>query len=77
MRKKKQKGYHCLTWNQRLQLEAYLKAKLPKKEIALLLGVHISTVYREIKRGMYNHKKTSYDCIGEKIYKFENRLSCF
>ncbi len=45
--------FRHLTFTQRLQLEAYLKAKLPKKEIAKLLGVHISTVYREIKRGAY------------------------
>lgn len=42
-----------LSFTQRLQLEAYLNAKLPKNEIANLLGVHISTVYREIKRGLY------------------------
>lgn len=42
-----------LTWTQRLQLESYLKVKLPVKEICKLLGVHNSTVYREIKRGKY------------------------
>lgn len=49
-----------LTFTQRLQLEAYLKAKLPKNEIAKLLGVHISTVYREIKRGQYTHLNSDY-----------------
>lgn len=48
------KHFKHLTFTQRLQLEAYLKAKLSKKEIANLLGVHISTVYRELKRGEYS-----------------------
>ena len=52
--------YKCLTWQQRLQLEAYLKTNIPKKEIARLLGVHISTVYREIKRGLYKKEKYPY-----------------
>ena len=57
-RKRKPKSpYKCLTWQQRLQLEAYLKTNTPKKEIARLLGVHISTVYREIKRGLYEREK--------------------
>lgn len=42
-----------LTWIQRLQLESYLKAKLPVKEICKIMGVHNSTIYREIKRGKY------------------------
>ena len=67
--------YKCLTWQQRLQLEAYLKAKLPKKEIAKLLGVHISTVYREVKRGTYIHKKGIYDCYGFKEYKYTEKYS--
>lgn len=71
-----------LSFTQRLQLEAYLKAKLPKKEIAKLLGVHISTVYREIKRGSYKrlnsktyefHMSYSPD-ISEK--KYRDNLSC-
>ena len=32
--RKPKRPYKCLTWQQRLQLEAYLKAKTPKKEIA-------------------------------------------
>ena len=47
--------YNCLTWIQRLQIEQCLKAKVPVKDIAVRLGVHISTVYREIKRGEYTH----------------------
>ena len=44
-----------LTKTKRLQLESYLKINLPKKEIAKLLEVHISTIYREIKKGEYEH----------------------
>ena len=47
----KKRPYKCLTWLQRLELERLMKAKLPIKQIALTLGVHISTVYRELKRG--------------------------
>ena len=47
--------YKTLTWNDRLQIEAWLKVKTPKKVMAEALGVHISTIYREIKRGQYEH----------------------
>lgn len=52
------RNFNHLTKTQRLQLEAYLKIKMSKKEIANLLGVHISTIYREIKRGEYQHLKS-------------------
>lgn len=42
-----------LTFNDRLRLEVLLKAKHKPKEIAAILHVHISTVYREIKRGRF------------------------
>lgn len=47
--------YKTLTWNDRLRIEAWLKVKTPIKQIAEMLGVHISTIYREIKRGQYEH----------------------
>lgn len=49
-----------LSKTKRLQLEVYLRMKMNKKEIAKELGVHISTVYREIKRGMYEHLLSDY-----------------
>lgn len=49
------KKYKHLTWTQRLTIENYLKIKMPIKEIAERISVHISTVYREIKRGRYEH----------------------
>lgn len=52
--------YKTLTWNDRLQIEAWLKVKTPKKVIAEALGVHISTIYREIKRGQYEHRNTDW-----------------
>lgn len=52
--------FNHLSFDQRLKLEGYLKAKLPKKQIAELLGVHISTIYREIKRGVYEHLNSDY-----------------
>ncbi len=40
-----------LTWTQRLQIETLNNAKKTKKEIAQLLGLHLCTIYRELKRG--------------------------
>ena len=45
-----------LSKTKRLQLESLLLAKVSKKEIANILNVHISTIYREIKRGEYMRK---------------------
>lgn len=42
-----------LTFNDRLRLEVLLKAKHKPKEIAEILHVHISTIYREINRGRF------------------------
>lgn len=47
--------FQHVTFASRLKLEALLKAGTGKKKIAEILGVHISTVYREIKRGRYEH----------------------
>ena len=58
-----------LTRTKRVQLESYLLAKISIKEIAKLLDVHISTIYREMKRGAYKHligatweEETRYSC---------------
>lgn len=55
MRKTKENFKH-LTFTARLQIEAGLKMKMPVKQIAAQIGVHISTVYRELKRGTYQKK---------------------
>ena len=39
----------------RLKLEALLKAGHGKQEIADQIGVHVSTIYREIKREEHTH----------------------
>lgn len=57
----KQKGTKDLTWTQRLQLEAYLRAKLHKREIARLLGVCLATVYNEINRGKCTQRHKVYN----------------
>ena len=49
-----------LSKTQRNQLEMLLRAKVSKREIANYLGVHLSTVYREIKRGAYVHKNSDW-----------------
>lgn len=46
-----------LTYVQRLQIETLYNAKKTKKEIAQLLGLHLCTIYRELKRGAYEHTR--------------------
>jgi IS30 family transposase len=47
-----------LSFTDRLRIEAYTKAGKNPKEVAEIIGVHISTVYRELKRGRYEHLNT-------------------
>lgn len=49
-----------LSKTQRNQLEMLLRANVSKKEIADYLGVNLSTIYREIKRGAYLHRNTDW-----------------
>lgn len=44
-----------LTFTDRLRIERMLKEEKSKQEIADVLRVHISTIYREIERGQYTH----------------------
>lgn len=44
-----------LTFTDRLKIEAMLKEKKKAREISDVLRVHISTIYRELKRGEYEH----------------------
>ena len=48
-------SYHHLTFTNRLQIEAWDRVNTPVKVMAENLGVHASTVYRELKRGRYTH----------------------
>lgn len=58
-----------LTKTQRLQFETMLKLKLPIKQIAREIGVHISTLYREKKRGEYIH-------LNGATYEYTKEYSC-
>lgn len=49
-----------LTYNDRLNLEVLLKAKHSPKEIAGIIGVDQSTIYRELKRGRYVHRNSDW-----------------
>jgi len=52
--------YKTLTWSDRLNIAAWRKVGIPIKKIAELLGVHYSTIYRELKRGQYEHLNSDY-----------------
>lgn len=41
------------TYNDRLRLEVLMKAKHTPKEIADILHFHVSSIYREIRRGQF------------------------
>lgn len=51
----KKHGTKNLTYTQRQHLEAYYNEKHSVKQIASLLGVSVCTIYRELKRGAYQH----------------------
>ncbi len=61
--------FRHLTKTNRLQLETMLRTKVSIREIAKTLEVHISTIYREIKRGEYEHLDGS-------TWLTEKRYSC-
>lgn len=50
----------------RLKIEALEKAGISRRSIADQIGVHISTIYRELKRGRYTH--TNSDLTEEERY---------
>lgn len=59
-------SYKQLIEVQRYQIQALLQENTPKKRIAKLIGVHISTIYREINRNkdkrVYNAKRAQKLC---------------
>ena len=61
--------FNHLTKTKRQQIETMLNLKVPVKEIADYLGVHISTIYREIKRGEYQKLNST-------TWLYETRYSC-
>ena len=52
--------YKQLTRTDRLRIETLSKAGHKPKEIAEEIGVHRSTIYREFKRGEYEHRNTDW-----------------
>ena len=53
------KEFHHLTYNDRLKIEALNQAGHSATEIAKIIGVHMTTIYRELKRGRYMHTLTT------------------
>ena len=51
------KLFKHLSYTDRLRIEVMLSNKIPIKTIANALGVHYSTIYREIKRGHFVKKE--------------------
>lgn len=47
------KCFKHLTWDDRIRIDTLLKQNISVKEISKQLGIHRSTVYREIKKGTY------------------------
>lgn len=52
--------YKQLTFTDRLRIEKMLKEGISKRKIAEVLRVHFTTIYREIKRGQYEHRNSDY-----------------
>ena len=76
MRKAYKMNRKNISFTQRLVLEDCLNNKLKVKFIAHKLGLSVSAVYKEIKRGEYFRKEYSYtDIYGERHYKFVKRYS--
>lgn len=57
---KKKKGWKQLKYSDRIRIESWLMAKISVQEIANMLHVHRSTIYREMKRGQYEHLNSDY-----------------
>jgi IS30 family transposase len=51
-------SYEQLTLRQRYEIKAYMQADISKKQIGKLVGVHKTTIYRELKR---NESPRGYD----------------
>lgn len=68
----KKKGTKNLSFTQRLQIETLYNSKHTIKEISEILCLHISTIYKELKKGQYQHiTKRDYFWYG---VRFEKRI---
>ena len=54
------KHYKHLTYNDRLQIETLLRTGTSYRAIADFIGVHVSTIYNEVKRGAYEHRNSDW-----------------
>lgn len=55
--KHKKRKFKHLTWENRLQIEAFFKAGYNARQIASEIGCSFKTIYNELKRGEYYHIK--------------------
>lgn len=60
------RNYKHLSFSDRLKIEAWQRVGTSPRVMADELGVHISTIYRELKRGVYEHLNS--DLTTEKRY---------
>jgi IS30 family transposase len=58
MAAKKDRKFEHFTPTDRIRLETMLRDKVSKSDIASRLGKHISSIYREVKCGIYEHTLT-------------------
>ena len=63
----KKEGTKNLSFTQRLQIETLFNNNVPKQQIADYVGIHIRTLYYELKRGEYK-KKVRHRVPGYKAY---------
>lgn len=61
MKEKIDKKHKVLKYKDRHTLEVLLKRGTSKKEIADEIGVSLSTIYKEIKKGLYTYKDTMWN----------------
>lgn len=55
--------YRRFTRTDRLKLESLYNVGVPVRQMANELGFHVSSIYRELKRGMYPHMTTDWTYI--------------
>lgn len=60
------KNFKQMTYNDRLRLDTLIRAGHKPQEVADILHKHVSTIYRELKRGRYMH--TNSDLTEEERY---------
>ncbi len=60
------KNYIQLALAQRYELERLLSDNLSKSDIAIELGIHVSTIYNELKRNSDNRDNRYYACLAHR-----------